>query len=151
LPVHFHPFHQDNARFRYLGRQAQDGREDYVIAFAQQPEKSELLGTVRVNGSEIVVAYQGIAWIDPESYQIVRMRIDLLKARPEAGIEMTEARFSEIRLPVIAKSFWLPVEAVVTRSSKDGALREKHQFSNYRIFVQSKDAATAQPVIQPPK
>ena len=151
LPVHFHPFHQDNARFRYLGRQIQDGREDYVVAFAQQPEKSELLGTVRVNGSEIVVAYQGIAWIDPESFQIVRMRTDLLKARPEVGTEMTEARFREVRLPVIAKSFWLPTEAVVTRSTKDGALQEKHQFSNYRIFVQSKDGQASQPGTPAPK
>jgi hypothetical protein len=152
LPIYFHPFHQGAANFRYLGRQVQDGRECYVIAFAQQPEKTELLGTVRVNGSDIVVAHQGVAWIDPDSFQIVRVRVDLLKARPEAGTETTETRFSEVRLPVVAKSFWLPTDAVVTRSAKDGSLREKHQFSDYRIFVQSKgDVTTTQSDAQKPK
>jgi hypothetical protein len=151
-PIYFHPFHQEAANFRYLGRQVQDGREDYVVAFAQQPEKTELLGTVRVNGSDIVVAYQGIAWIEPESFQIVRVRIDLLKARPEAGTETTETRFGEVRLPVVAKSFWLPSDAVVTRSAKDGVLRESHQFSDYKIFVQSKkDVTTTQPDVHKPK
>ena len=67
LPLHFHTFHQDAAHFRYLGRQTLDGREEYIIAFAQQPEKTELLGSVRINGTEITVAYQGIAWIDPDT------------------------------------------------------------------------------------
>lgn len=150
LPIYFHPFHQGAANFRYLGRQVQNGREDYVVAFTQQPEKTELLGKVSVNGSEIVVAYQGIAWIDPESFQIVRMRTDLLKARPEVGTETTEIRFNEVRLPVVAKSFWLPNDAVVTRSAKDGAMREKHQFSDYKIFVQSKTVPTPKPDIQKP-
>lgn len=150
-PIHFHPYHRDAENFRYLGRQTQEGREDYVVAFSQQPEKSELLGTVRVNGSDVVVAYQGIAWIDPDSFQIVRMRIDLLKARPEVGTEATDVRFSEVHLPVVAKSFWLPSDAIVTRSAKDGALREKHQFSDYKIFVQSKDAPTTQPDVQKSK
>jgi len=136
LPLHFHPFNQDAANFRYLGRQVLSNRDNYVVAFAQQPQKAELLGIVRANGIDIVVAYQGIAWIDPDNFQIARMRIDLLKATPEVGAETTETQFSEIRLPVVAKSFWLPSEAVVTRPAKDCAIREKHQFSDYRIFVQ---------------
>jgi len=141
LPLHFHTFHQDAARFRYLGRQKVENREDYVIAFAQVPEKAELLGSVRVRGAEITVAYQGIAWVDPDTYQIRRMRVDLLKAKPEAGIETTEATFDEVHLPVVNKSFWLPREAVVTRSEKGGSLRERHQFSDYRILTQYKDSS----------
>ena len=151
LPLHFHPLNQDAANFRYLGRQVLNNRDDYVVAFAQQPQKAELLGTVRVNGVDVVVAYQGIAWIDPENFQIARMRIDLLKARPDVGAETTETQFSEVRVPIVAKSFWLPSEAVVTRSAKDGALREKHQFSDYRVFVQQKAVPAAPPGAEKPK
>lgn len=151
LPLHFHPFHQSASNFRYLGRQIVDSREFYVVAFAQQPEKAELLGVVRVGGTEITVAYQGIAWIDPDNFQIAHMRIDLLKARPEAGTEITDVRFNEVHLPVVAKSFWLPIDAVVTRSTKDGALREKHKFSDYRIFTQYKTLPATQPVAEKAK
>jgi hypothetical protein len=135
MPMHFHPFHQEAAHFRYLGRQILNNREDYVVAFAQEPGKAELLGSVLVKGADITVAYQGIAWIDPDNFQIARMRTDLLKARPEAGTETTETQFSEVRLAVVAKSFWLPSDVVVTRRAKDGTLREKHQFSDYKVFV----------------
>jgi hypothetical protein len=135
MPMQFHPFHQETAHFRYLGRQVLNNRENYVVAFAQQPEKTDLLGSVLVNGAKIAVAYQGIAWIDPDTFQIARMRTDLLKAGPEVGPETTETQFSEVRLAVIAKSFWLPSDVVVTRRAKDGTLREKHQFSDYKIFV----------------
>lgn len=151
LPLHFHPFHQAAATFRYLGRQVVDNREDYVIAFAQQPQKAELLGAMLVNGTEITVAYQGVAWIDPDTFQVVRIRIDLLHARPEAGTQKTEVRFSEVRLPVVNKSFWLPLNAVVTRSAKGGAIREKHDFSDYRIFVEDKNVSATPPVAQTPK
>ena len=133
--MHFHSYHQEAGRFLYLGRQSLNNREYDVVAFAQKPEKAELLGSVRVNGADITVAYQGVAWIDPENFQIVRMRTDLLMARPEVGIEITEVQFTEVHLPIVAKSFWLPSEAVVTRQTKNGTLQEKHQFSDYKIFV----------------
>ena len=135
LPMHFHPFHQQAGHFRYLGRQALNNREYYIVAFAQQPEKAELLGSVIVNGKDITVAYQGVAWIDPDSFQVARMRTDLFKARPEVGAETTETQFSEVRLPVVNKSFWLPTSAVVTRRKKDDALREISEFPTTRFLL----------------
>ena len=130
LPMHFHPYHQEAGHFRYLGRHILNNREYHVVAFAQQPDKAELLGGVRVNGVDI-----NVAWIDPDNFQIARMRTDLLMAKPEVGMEMTETQFTEVHLPGVAKSFWLPSEAVVTRRTKNRTLREKHQFSDYKIFV----------------
>lgn len=141
LPLHFHPFHQNAANFRYLGRQVLNNQEEYVVAFAQQPQKAELLGSVSVNGAQITIAYQGIAWIDPDKFQVTRMRVDLLKPRPEVGTQTTEVEFSEVSLPVAAKSFWLPREATVSRGGQDGLLREKHQFSDYKIFTKTQPAS----------
>jgi hypothetical protein len=135
MPMHFHPFHQQAGHFRYLGRQVLNNREYYVVAFAQQPEKAELLGSVIVDGKDTTVAYQGVVWIDSDSFQIARMRTDLFKARPEVGAETTETQFGEVRLAVVNKSFWLPTSAVVTRRKKDDALRENREFSDYKIFV----------------
>ena len=144
--LQLHPYHQDGAHFRLLGRQVMEGKQDYVIAFAQVPEKSEMLGAVLVNGKEVVVAYQGLVWVDPDNFQVVRMCTDLLRQRPEVGSEMTDVQFHEMHMPVVDKSFWLPRNVIVTRYKKDGSLQEKHQFTNYRIFVQSeKDTPVTQP------
>jgi len=151
FPLNFHPFHQGNANFRYLGRQVVGKQEDYVVAFAQQPEKSQLLGAINVNGNEIVVAFQGIAWIDPDSSQIVRMRIDYLKARPEVGTQSIDTNFSEVRLPMVAQSFWMPRDVVVTRSVGEGSLRETHKFSDYKIFTKSEDQTATQSGAEKPK
>ncbi len=152
FPLHFHPFHQTAEKYRYLGRQELDNRNDYVVAFAQEGEKSQLSGVVTVNGVDFPVAYQGIAWIEPDNFQIVRMRIDLLKPRPEVGSQMTDIQLSEVRLPLVTKPFWLPRDVVVTRPSKDSALREKHQFSDYRVFTsEAKTVPSAQPASEKPK
>ncbi len=152
FPLHFHPFHQTAEKYRYLGRQVLDSRNDYVVAFAQEGEKSQLSGVVTVNGVDFPVAYQGIAWIEPDNFQIVRMRIDLLKPRPEVGSQMTDIQLSEVRLPLVAKPLWLPRDVIVTRPSKDSALREKHQFSDYRVFTrEAMTAPSAQPASEKPK
>ena len=152
FPLQFHPLHQTTAQFRYLGRQVLDNRQDYLVAFVQEPERSQLAGRIMVNGREFPVAYQGIAWIDPDNFQIARMRIDLLKPTPEVGSQMTDIQFSEVRLPLVTKSLWLPRDVLVTRPTKDGAVREKHQFSDYRVFVSQPDVApSTQPSAEKPK
>jgi hypothetical protein len=134
LPLQFHPFHQAAARFRYLGRQMVDNQNDYVVAFAQQPKKAQLTGIVNVEGGAVRVAYQGIAWINPDNFQIVRMRTDLLQPQPGTGSQETEVRLSEVRLLNLSP-LWLPQDVVVTRSVSGNAVREKHEFSNWKRSI----------------
>jgi hypothetical protein len=131
--LQFHPLHQTAATFRYLGRQVLDNRQCYIVAFVQDPERSQLAGRAMVNGHQYPIAYQGIAWVEPDNFQIIRMRIDMLKPRPEVGSQMMDIQLSEVRSPVVTKPLWLPHDVVVTRPVSGGTLREKHQFSDYRV------------------
>jgi hypothetical protein len=135
LPLHFHPFHQSAAKFRYLGRQVVDNQNDYVVAFAQQREKAQLTGIINVDGVPVQVAYQGIAWINPDNFQIVRMRTDLLQPQPDVGLQETEVRLSEVRLMTLSTPLWLPHDVVVTRSTKTNKVREKHEFSSWKRSI----------------
>ncbi len=135
MPLFFHPFHQEEAKFRFLGRQVVDNENDYVVAFAQQREKAQLTGIINVDGVSVPVAYQGIAWINPDNFQIVRMRTDLLQPQPDMGLEETEVRLEEIRLATVSNPLWLPQDVVVTRSTKGNAVREKHEFSEWKKSI----------------
>ena len=150
--LQFHPLHQAAATFRYLGRQVLDNRQCYVVAFVQEPEKSQLAGRAMINGHEYPILYQGIAWIEPDGFQLVRMRVDMLKPPPEVGSQMMDIQLSEVRLPVAAKPLWFPRDVVVTRPVQGGALREKHQFSDYRVFVsQTNPGPSPQTAAEKPK
>ncbi len=143
--AYFHPSHRFGSRFRYLGRQ-RAAPYAHVIAFAQKPEMQDLLGTFAVNSragitgvnmKSIVTMVQGLAWVTPETCQIVRMRTDLLAPRPDVSLtrSTTDISFSEIEFPNIAQRFWLPEEVVVTMDWNGKTYRNRHQYSDYRVFT----------------
>ncbi|HEY1271307.1 MAG TPA: hypothetical protein VGF08_04960 [Terriglobales bacterium] len=137
LPLHFHPFHQAVATFRYLGRQTIDHQDTYVVAFAQDQGRAQLTGQVNINGKTIPIAYQGIGWIEPTNFQILHMRTDLLEPRPDVGLggQTTQIQFEEVRLPTVASPLWLPRVVVVTSYANDRVLRNKHNYSDYKRFT----------------
>jgi hypothetical protein len=151
VPLHFHPYYQDGSVFRYVGRET-TGNRNHVIAFAQLPEKARLAGSFHTSAGSIMFFVQGFAWIDPSTYQIVRMRTDLLKPLTQAGlmeqttrIEMAEVQFSET-----GRRLWLPHEVVVNSRSMGYNFRNRHQYSRYRLFtVDAKDEDKR--IMVPPK
>ncbi|MBZ5496064.1 MAG: hypothetical protein LAP85_06645 [Acidobacteriia bacterium] len=147
--VFFHPRYQSSSRFRYLGRQRSEPNY-FAIAFAQRPETGICFGTFRVGERmlPIPLLYQGLAWVDPLTYQIVRLRTDLLAPRSDVGLtrQTSEIWLSEVRFTTVTKTFWLPREVLVTVSSLGQIFRNRHRYSDYQVFlVESHDK------IEPPK
>lgn len=133
---HFHPFYQSGSVFRYLGWQVVGGRNTYVIAFAQRPETARLLGRVNAPGGSAVVLSQGVAWIDPSSYRIIRLRTDLLAPRPDIFLQRqtTEIRFTEVRFTSVPATLWLPREVAVTMKWRDETFHNLHRYSDFKLF-----------------
>ncbi|HEV2493205.1 MAG TPA: tetratricopeptide repeat protein [Terriglobia bacterium] len=132
----FHPAYQSGATFRYLGRQTIDGRETDVVAFAQKPDKAKIMGRFNTDEATVLTLTQGLAWIDPANYQIVRMRTDLLKAASKVRLERqtTEIHFDQVRFKEIPSPLWLPREVVVTVQWKGKTFRNLHEYSNFKLF-----------------
>ena len=132
----FHPGVRSAANFRLLGQEELDGHMTDVVAFAQRPGWATVLGRVVANGRSVVILYQGIAWIDLPTYQIIRMRTDLLAPRWDVGMrqQTTEVELGEVRLSEVASPLWLPQTVVVTTSLNAKTLRNEHRYTNYRLF-----------------
>lgn len=132
----FHPFYQPESMFRYLGRQKVDGRDTFVIAFAQRPAKARFTGTFRSGGTTMTTLSQGVAWVDSENYHVLRLRTDLLKPLPEVRLKRktTEIAYAETRFRAIAEGLWLPQEVMVTVEWNGKLLRNTHQYSDFRVF-----------------
>ena len=134
--LYFHPFYRDDAQFRYLGRQKSEGREYYVVAFAQYPGRARVAGAFRVNGVPKSMYFQGLAWIDAGNYQIVRLRQDLLAPLPEIRLErqMTEIDFGAVRFKKFPEEFWLPQRVSVAVDWSGKRLRNEHRYSKFELF-----------------
>jgi hypothetical protein len=132
----FHPAYQPQADFRYLGRQKVNGRDDYVIAFAQQPAKARVNGAFKSGETTMATFSQGLAWIDPQSYQITRLRTDLLRPLPEVNLqrETTEIVYGEVHFKGTDAGFWVPQQVTVSVDWNGKHLRNEHRYSGFKLF-----------------
>ena len=132
----FHPAYQAGAKFRYLGRQTRDGKPMHVVAFAEMPDKAQMIERFNTNDGSVLVVFQGLAWIDAESYKIVRLRTDLLK--PEAKLRLvrqtTEITYDPVQFKQMASTVWLPSDVAVTVQWAGKTFRNTHHYSDFKLF-----------------
>jgi len=147
----FHPAYQAQSQFRYLGRQQTGGVNAYVLAFAQVPAKSKLYGTFKSRDRYVTTFTQGLVWIDPGTYQILRLRTDLLKPLPEVRLERqtTEIAYSEVRFKGVEGSFWLPKDVSVTVEWAGRSLRNQHEYSGFKVFNVASIEKVSKPKMPP--
>jgi hypothetical protein len=134
-PLVFHPAYQSGSMFRLLGRQKFGGRNTFVIAYAQQPGKARINGSFQQGKNVSVTFSQGMAWVDSENYQIVRLLTDLLRPAPLVRLNKvtTEIGFSEVQFKKESRKFWLPDDVKVTLDWNGRILRNKHAYSDFLV------------------
>ncbi|HUI41212.1 MAG TPA: tetratricopeptide repeat protein [Terriglobia bacterium] len=153
--VLFHPAYQTGARFRYLGRQSVNGHACYVVAFAETPEKAQMIERFNTSDESVLVIFQGLAWIDTQNYRIIRLRTDLLKPQTKIRLERqtTEITYDAVQFKQVASALWLPSSVEVTVEWKGRTYRNMHRYSDFRLFntaTQEKIAPVKVPEQAPP-
>ena len=135
-PCNFHPDYQADSRFRYLGREEMEKQDTYVVAFAQRPQVARQTASVQFLGQSGIVFMQGVAWIDPVSFRIIRLRTDIQQPESNVGLqkETTQVLYSEVSFAQSDKTLWLPREVTVTGQLKQYLFHNQHRYSDYRLF-----------------
>jgi Tfp pilus assembly protein PilF len=132
----FHPAYRSESTFRYLGRQKINGQNTFAVAFAQIPGKSHLFGSFQKGLTSETTFSQGLAWINPDTYQIIRLHTDLLAPLPELRLEKETLNvdFNEVRFNHPKQALWLPEQVTVTLDWNGRELRNTHEYSDFKIF-----------------
>lgn len=132
----FHPAYQTGATFRLLGTQVVDGKRVSVLAFAQQPERAQALAQFNVGRTSLPLLMQGLAWVDTETYRILRIRRDLLKSPPKSRLDRltTDIHYAEVQFKEFSAPLWLPHEVTVSVLWKGKAFRNRHHYSDFKVF-----------------
>ena len=135
--ISFSTVAQPQSRFRYLGDEKLGSRETYVLGFAQKPGQATFTTSMRRTGGRVVRMFtQGILWVDKTSFQILRMRSDLLVPSAELGLDQltTDVAFDEVRLQDVINPLWLPSDVDVYMEISGGKYRNVHHYTNYRSY-----------------
>jgi VWFA-related protein len=130
------PANQSELRFRYLGQQRMDDHKTFVLGFVQIPSQVMVPGTFTWFGKEAPFFFQGIAWIDQSTFEVVRLRTDLLSPVPSVNLRQmtTELHFRSVRIHGYGTDLWLPSEVLIRTGQTESVVEELHQYSAYRFF-----------------
>jgi VWFA-related protein len=135
--IRFSTVAQPQSRFRYLGEEKMDSRETYVLGFAQQPGAATFFTAMKGSGGvDVNMLTQGILWVDKNSFQIIRMRSDLLAPRNEIRLNQltTEVTFGEVQLQDVSNPLWLPRDVDVSLGIDNQQFRNLHHYTDYRRY-----------------
>ena len=151
MPLYFSSMRRGLSDFRYLGSQTIGGRHLQVVGFAEHPRPEGSQGGIMLAGKYIPAIYQGIAWIDPATCQILRMRTDLLAPLPAIRLsrETTEVRFRDVNFAKAPAPLLLPEEVDVTVGLGDLTYVNRHHYSGYEVFNVSTDQQVTAPKAGP--
>lgn len=132
----FVPPNLSQSHFHYLGTQSVQKRPTFVVAFAQEPRLVKMPGTIEVQSGQVPLLYQGVVWIDQQTYKIVRIRTDLLAPLPRIQVNQLSSTlsFSEVKTPHLDTPLWLPEHVEITWHMGGNRMGEFHRYSKYGLF-----------------
>jgi hypothetical protein len=119
-----------------MGRIAVEHHDFLLVAFAQRVDPRGVLARFNIQGYSIPILVQGAAWIDPESYQIKRLRTDLLAPQLTFDLDQltTDVTYDEVHFKGVPQAMWLPHNVQVTVKYQNVTYHNEHRYSDYRLF-----------------
>jgi hypothetical protein len=143
----FDPANLRDLRFRYLGREKVGKYDAVVLAFAQIPERVTIAPRITIGGQTCYYFVQGVVWIDPATYQLVRLQTDL-QGRLADFLQKklrSEIDFSEVRIPTRNLTLWMPSRVEISWEMDNQAGAELHRYSDWRLFGSTSRILPADP------
>ena len=134
--LYFSPADQRDNRFRHFGIQTIREPECHVVGFAQEPERVSRVNRFHVQGQTAGLLFQGLAWIDSETFQILRITTWLLAPRKDIGIssQTSTVDFYPVQPSGSDRVLWLPRDVTVELVYRGTQVRNTHHYSNFKLF-----------------
>jgi tetratricopeptide (TPR) repeat protein len=148
LPLIFHPSLRRDFQMTCEGLGKWEGRATWLVYFRQRPDRPERIRSYQLlDGSSYAVGLKGRAWIAADSYQIVRIEADLMRAVPQIGLGSEEDVIEYAAVPFQTKNtvLWLPSDADIYYFYNHRPYHRHHAFTDYRLFSVSTSQKIGRP------
>lgn len=123
------------AVFRLEGREQTGARETIRLGYQVARETSSR--TISYNNERtIITAYRGRCWIDPESFQVVRLEDKAIAIPEDFPITRSDGAIDYDLADIGGRKYWLPVraEVLLVEGAARSHTRNVIEFKKYRKF-----------------
>jgi hypothetical protein len=132
----FHPVVASDFQFLCEGLGQWGGRAAWQVHFVQRSDRPVRMRAYVVNGNSYSVEMEGRAWIDPGSYQVVRLESEMAKPIPEIKLtqEHITIEYAPVQFRIQNINIWLPQSAELYVERRGKRFFRRHTFSDFRVF-----------------
>ena len=145
----FHPMLISDFDVKCEGLSRTHGSFAWQVYFKQKAGKESRIRRYRMGGHVFPIALKGRAWIDANTYQVVRLETDLREAHPELRLnaEHLVMEYGPVEFKSRKEELWLPTSADYYAVLRGHRFHRRHFFTNYVLFsIDDKEK-----IGQPPK
>jgi len=147
LALLFHPLMSPGFDFACEGLGQWDGHAAWQVHFVQRRDRPSRMRDFVVEGNHYPEPLKGRAWIDPGTYQV--MRLEAESVGPIKEIHLTEdhlfIQYGPVQFDAQKQQLWLPQVADLYVERQGHRYYRRHSFNNFKIFT----VETTQSIQQP--
>jgi hypothetical protein len=136
LALLFHPEMAKDFQFVCEGFGQTGGHPAWQVHFKQRADRPIRMRAYIVNGSAYSVQMEGRAWIDPGSFQVLRLESEMAKSIPQ--IQLTQEHIIIEYAPVQFRTqniqIWLPSMEELYVERHEHRYFRRHSFTNFEVF-----------------
>jgi len=147
----FHPQFQPSYAFKVEGEEEIGGRKLVRITFAPR-NGAPSPAVLSVKGRDYAIAWEGTAWIEPQSASVTRLEAHWKEPAADLGLQSlsSEVQYMPITFRGQDLPYWLPIMAKIEVQTRHQHWRNTHQFSKHRLFnVETQSTVGTAPVGPP--
>ncbi|MGH9804168.1 MAG: tetratricopeptide repeat protein [Candidatus Acidiferrales bacterium] len=147
----FHPYYVDDLQVQCEGLGHWRGQPAWQLYFRQREDREPRLRRYKVREGRAMVPLKGRAWVDVNSYQILRLETELLKPLPAIALEREQflIEYHPVRFRERNAELWLPLNAELYIQYRGKRYLHRHSFSDYLLFSVDVDQRIRPPTEQP--
>jgi len=134
--LYLSPGDQSGGRFRLFGTQTMRNQSCLVVGFAQNPDRVRRVSGLHLGGKNVPLLFQDLAWIDPETFHILRVTTWLLAPRMDIGLQsqVSTVDFYPVTPNGSERTLWLPRDVKVDVVYRGLEVCNNHHYSNFKLF-----------------
>ncbi len=146
----FHPMLITDFDMKCEGLSRAKGNFAWQIYFRQREEKESRIRRYRLGGHVFAIALKGRAWIDANTFQVVRLETDLREAHPELRLnsEHLVMEYGPVKFKSRNEELWLPTSADYYAVLRGQRLHRRHSFKDYILFSVEDKQRIGEPLIE---
>lgn len=108
----------------------------WQVRFSQKKEKDSRIRQYRMAGHVYPIALKGRAYIDANTFEVVRLETDLRERRPDLRLntEHLVMEYGPVQFKSRKEILWLPVSADYYAIFRGHRFHRRHSFADYLLF-----------------